>query len=81
MKRTGFRLFADKIIVDDAETIRALAADEHIDRRFVLRPPLNGLFLGRLLRNLSYQGAHFPHMTPRNNAARMSRHNHFMGSL
>jgi len=74
MKRTGFSPFADKIIVDDAETIRALAADEHIDRRFVLRPPINGLFLGRLLRNLSYKGAHFPHMTPKNDEARMKRH-------
>jgi hypothetical protein len=55
MKRDRFSPFADKIIVDDAETIRALAADECIDRSFVLRPPLNGLFLGRLLRNLSYK--------------------------
>jgi hypothetical protein len=74
MQRTGFRPFTDKIIVDDAETIRALAADERIDRDFVLRPPLNGLFLARLLRNLSYKGAHFPHMTPRNDGARMIRH-------
>src|ERR1700743_3011562 len=74
MQRTGFKPFADQIIVDDAETIRSLAADERIDRAFVLRPPLNGLFLGRLLRNLSYKGAHFPHMTPRNEAARMTRH-------
>lgn len=74
MKRIRFRPLTDKIIIDDAATIRELAADEHIDRRFVLRPPLNGLILGRLLRNLSYKGAHFPHMTPRNDAARMIRH-------
>ncbi len=75
MKRIRFSPFIDQLIVDDAETIRALAADERIDRRFVLRPPLNGLVLGRLLRNLSYQGAHFPHMTPRDDAARITRHN------
>lgn len=63
-----------RIIIDDADTIRAIAADERIDRRFVLWPPLTGLFLGRLLRNLSYQGAHFPHMTARNDPARTSRH-------
>ncbi len=75
MKRTRFSSFSDKVIVDDPETIRALAADERIDRRFILRPPLNGLFLGRLLRNLSYKGVHFPHMTPRNDLTRMARHN------
>jgi hypothetical protein len=74
MKRISFSVLIDKIIVEDAETIRALAADERIDRRFVLRPPINGLFLGRLLRNLSYKGAHFPHMTPRNDEARMILH-------
>ncbi|WCT13244.1 hypothetical protein [Mucilaginibacter jinjuensis] len=63
-----------KIVVDDAATIRALATDERIDRRFVFWPPLNGLLLGRLLRNLSYQGTHFPHMTPKNDAARITRY-------
>jgi hypothetical protein len=74
MRRIRFGPFADKIIVDDAETIRALAADERIDRRFVLRPLFNGILLGRLLRNLSYKGVHFPHMTPRNDAERVDRH-------
>ena len=74
MKRIRFGPFSDKIIIDDAETIRALAADERIDRNFVLRPLLNGLFLGRLLRNLTYKGTHFPHMTARNDEARMIRH-------
>lgn len=64
----------NKIIVDDPALIRALAADERIDRRFVLWPPLNGLFLGRLLYNLSYRGAHFPHMTAKNDAERIARH-------
>jgi hypothetical protein len=74
VKRIRFNPFTDKIIVNDAETIRALATDERIDRRFILRPPFNGLILGRLLRNLSYKGVHFPHMTPKNDAARMYRH-------
>jgi hypothetical protein len=74
MKRNQFGAITDIITVDDAETIRALAADPHVDRRFNLRPPWNGLILGRILRNLSYKGAHFPHMTPRNDAARMLRH-------
>jgi hypothetical protein len=63
-----------KIVIDDAQTIRELAADENVDRAFVLRPLANKLFLGRLLRNLSYKGVHFPHMTPRNDAARVLRH-------
>ena len=64
-----------RIIVDEAATIRALAADECIDRRFAYWPPMNSLFLRRLLRNLSYEGVHFPHMTPRNDAARLNCHN------
>ncbi len=40
MKRTRFRGFTDIITIDDAETIRALAADERIDRDFRLRPPV-----------------------------------------
>jgi len=74
MKRIRYGIFGDKIIINDAETIRALAGDEHIDRQFILRPVLNGLILGRLLRNLSYKGAHFPHMTPRSDVARIMRH-------
>ena len=81
MKRTRFALFTDKIIVDDAQTIRALAADKQIDRDFVLRPPLNGLLLGRLLHNHSYRGAHFPHMTARNDAWRISRHDRLWGAF
>jgi hypothetical protein len=76
MKRTKFGGVADIITVDDAETIRALAADERIDRRFVFQPLINGVRLGRILRNLSYKGVHFPHMTPREDAARIARHDH-----
>ncbi len=50
------------------------AADERVDRDFRLRPPVNGLILGRILRALSYKGAHFPHMTARNDAERRARH-------
>jgi hypothetical protein len=63
-----------KIIIDDAQAIRELAADDNVDRAFVLRPLANGLLLGRLLRNLSYKGMHFPHMTARNDAGRVKRH-------
>jgi len=63
-----------RIVIHDAETIRALAADERIDRRFAFWPPVTGLFLARLLHNLSYRGAHFPHMTAKDDAARMARH-------
>ena len=74
MKRIKFGAIADIIEVDVAETIRALAVDERVDRRFVLRPPFNGFILGRALRNLSYKGAHFPHMTARHDAERRARH-------
>jgi hypothetical protein len=74
MKRIKFGGIADIVTFDDAETIRALAADERIDRQFSLRPPVNGMILGRILRNLSYKGVHFPHMTPRDDAARKTRH-------
>jgi hypothetical protein len=41
MKRSRFGGIADIITVDDAAFIRALAADELIDPRFVLRPAYN----------------------------------------
>lgn len=63
-----------RIIVSDAARIRELAADNKIDRKFVLWPPATGLFLGRLLHNLSYRGAHFPHMTAKDDAVRIIRH-------
>lgn len=74
MKRIKFGPIADVVVVDDAKTIRILAADKRIDRNFVFRPIINGIILKRILRNLSYKGAHFPHMTPKDDAARMLRH-------
>ncbi len=74
MKRTKFGGITDIITVDDAATIRALAADERIDREFVLHPPGNGIILGRILRALSYKGVHFPHTTAHNDEARKLRH-------
>jgi hypothetical protein len=74
VKRIKFGGIANIITVDDADTIRALAADERVDRNFILRPPVNGLILGRIQRNLSYKGFHFPHMVPRNDAVRTTRH-------
>ena len=76
MKRTRFPGMADIITVDDAETIRALAADENIDRDFVFQPPYNGFILRRILRALSYKGVHFPHMTTRNDTVRKERYVH-----
>ncbi|MEJ0101211.1 MAG: hypothetical protein WDO19_01045 [Bacteroidota bacterium] len=75
MKRIKFPPFIDMIIVDDASTIRELANDTRIDRSFKLRPLINGAILKRALVNLSYNGAHFPHMTPKNDAQRSIRQN------
>jgi hypothetical protein len=69
MKRTKSGGIADIITVDDAATIRALAADERIDRNFA-----GGPIPRRILRTLCYRGVPFPHMTTRNDAARRLRH-------
>ena len=74
MKRTKISGVVDIITIDDAETIRALADDKHVDRDFMFSPPVNGMILGRVLRAFSYKGVHFPHMTARDDAARKERH-------
>lgn len=57
------------LITTDAETIRALAADDHIDRDFA-----GGSLPRHVLRALSYKGVPFPHMTTRNDPVRLERH-------
>ncbi len=57
------------LTISDADTIRALAADDRIDRDFT-----GGPIPRRVLRALSYRGVPFPHMTTRNDAARQLRH-------
>ncbi len=74
MERKKIAGIIDIITVDDAATIRALAADERIDRDFRFRPPYNGFILKRVLRALTYKGAHFPHMTAREDAIREAHH-------
>ena len=74
MTRKKIGGIVDIITIDDAETMRALAVDERVDRDFVLRPPVNGTILRRILRVLSYKGAHFPHLTPRKDTVRKTRH-------
>ncbi|ANI89698.1 hypothetical protein A9P82_10595 [Arachidicoccus ginsenosidimutans] len=66
--------FKDVIIVDNAATIRALDDDENIDRRFELHNFLNRFKIKRSLKNLSYNGTRFPHMLPKQDAARIQRH-------
>jgi hypothetical protein len=73
MKRTKFPWIIDTIVVNDSEQIRVLSEDPRIDRVFDRHPLLNGLFLRRVLRVLSYLGTRFPHMMPRNDVARASR--------
>ncbi|WP_259065235.1 hypothetical protein HDF24_01045 [Mucilaginibacter sp. X4EP1] len=74
MERKKIAGIIDIITVDDAATIRALAADERVDRDFKFRPLYNGFILKRVLRALSYKGAHFPHMTTKEDAIRKEHH-------
>jgi hypothetical protein len=74
MKRLKFPPFKDILIVDDAATIHALIKNEQVDRRFELHFLLNRFHIKRALRNLSYKGVRFPHMTTRNDAVRLARH-------
>jgi hypothetical protein len=77
MKRVKFPGIVDTIVVDDPAQISSLSEDSRIDRVSNRRPLLNGLFLGRILRVLSYPGTRFPHMMPRTDAARATRQEQF----
>lgn len=73
MKRIKFFPFIDVVIVDDASAIREMANDARIDRSFKLRPLINGVLLKRALVNLTFKGAVFPLMRPKNDAERAKR--------
>ena len=74
MKNVSFFPFKKIITVDDAPTIRALGVDENLDRQFRLHRFLNYFKIKRILKNLSYKDARFPHMLPKYHESRMQRH-------
>ena len=64
----------DMVMVADTEEVRAVLANEHIDREYAARRPLlNRLLLRRLIDTLSYRGTRFPTLQPRGEPDRKAR--------
>lgn len=74
MQRKQRSGLVDVFMVADPDEVRAVLADEHIDREFTgRRLPLNRLLLRRITRTLSYRGTRFPTLQPRNDPDRKAR--------
>ena len=76
MKRTQRPPFKDILVVDDADTIRAMADHPDLDRRLEKHGPLNRFLLNRAVHSLSWKGHRFPGITPRDDKGRIALHEH-----
>lgn len=64
----------DVVMVAEPDEVRAVLADEHIDRAYAgRRLLLNRLLLRRITGTLSYRGTRFPTLQPRDDADRKTR--------
>ncbi|QMV18809.1 hypothetical protein GOB94_09035 [Granulicella sp. 5B5] len=82
MKRRRIPGLIDLFEVSDANEIKALARDPHLDRKFETPTcPINWLLLKRSLEVLSFGRHRFPTMMPREDAQRVSRQQELWNTL
>lgn len=74
MQRKQRSGLVDVAMVADPDEVRAVLANEYIDREYAgRRLPLNRLLLRRITGTLSYRGTRFPTLQPRNDPDRKAR--------